>query len=258
MTLDFKKYKRAFAFGCSFTKYAYPTWADLIFNEIDGKCYNFGKQGSGNLAIASRIAEANKRFKFTEYDLVMVMYSSSCREDRYIDGQWQTYGNLYQSGYYDKNFVKNYVDPIGHIIRDLSLIDLSSKYIKSLPCDNIILYAFDINGEDANFRQSKIDDVLNVYIDSNPTTSVEKFLFPNGLKARTAHIQNGTEFIDVHPTTMDYLTYLSHIGIEVSQETKSYAYACEQIINEKLNFDKPKTIYQKFPEIFDRWDDSLF
>ena len=48
MHIDFNKYKRVFAFGCSFTNYIYPTWADLIMHEMpSAECYNFGKAGGG-------------------------------------------------------------------------------------------------------------------------------------------------------------------------------------------------------------------
>lgn len=258
MALDFKKYERAFAFGCSFTKYLYPTWADLIFNEIDGKCYNFGKQGSGNLAIASRIAEANTRFKFTENDLVMVMYSSACREDRYIDGQWQTHGNLYQSDYYDKNFVKNYVDPVGHIIRDLGLIELSMSYVKSLPCDAVILHAFDILGEEELFKNLETDEVLSIYSHVHNAPSVESVIFTNGISPRATYIKDGKDTQDSHPTTLDYLKYLTHVGIKLSDSTYVYAHACERKIEEKINLDQLDKLYQTFPEIFDRQQELLF
>ena len=49
---EFKKYKRVFAFGCSFTCYRWPTWADLIGKQCEGAEFrNYGKSGAGNLFI---------------------------------------------------------------------------------------------------------------------------------------------------------------------------------------------------------------
>ena len=46
---NWEKYKRVFAFGCSFTHYSYPTWANLIaYQNTDAEFYNFGKAGMGN------------------------------------------------------------------------------------------------------------------------------------------------------------------------------------------------------------------
>ena len=88
MITDLKKYKRIFAFGCSFTSYLYPTWADIIYKSMnpDVEFYNLGKSGGGNLFISHRIVEANKKYEFTENDLVVVMWSTHARIDFYKTG----------------------------------------------------------------------------------------------------------------------------------------------------------------------------
>ena len=45
--IDIKKYKRFFAFGCSFTRYEWITWADIIAYHIK-ESYNYGRSGGGN------------------------------------------------------------------------------------------------------------------------------------------------------------------------------------------------------------------
>ena len=35
-----------YTFGCSFTKYVWPTWADLLLSQVDGE--NWGMCGGGN------------------------------------------------------------------------------------------------------------------------------------------------------------------------------------------------------------------
>lgn len=94
--LEFSKYKRFFAFGCSFTKYCWPTWADIVSKEMpDAEYVNCGLHGSGNQLISYRIAEANTRYKFTDTDLVMVLWSTYFREDRWVNGKWLAHGNIY-------------------------------------------------------------------------------------------------------------------------------------------------------------------
>ena len=41
------KFKRAFVFGCSFTQYYWPTWADILGREFN-KFENWGQCGGGN------------------------------------------------------------------------------------------------------------------------------------------------------------------------------------------------------------------
>jgi hypothetical protein len=130
---DFKKYKRFFAFGCSMTQYNWPTWADILAKQIP-ESYNYGKSGAGNIYISAMVAEANMRYKFTKDDLVMVMWSTINREDRYYM-HWQTHGNLYNQDFYSKDFVKNYVDHRGQLIRDFALISLTTGLLDNIGCD---------------------------------------------------------------------------------------------------------------------------
>jgi hypothetical protein len=225
MLIDFPKYKRAFAFGCSFTKYDYPTWADLMFDQLPNiECYNFASPGGGNQFISSRIAEANVRFKFCETDLVMVMYTTVLREDRYIDGRWQTLGNIYNQRYYDTNFVKNYVDPFGFVLRDLALIELSIRYLQSLPCDILKLRADKIENEKPLFGD-KVQEAIELYKDLTDSfpPSLKETLYKNnwGKQIITRKDAAGKEFKDDHPLTIDYYNYLTYIGVNLSN--KAYA-----------------------------------
>ena len=54
--MKLKSTGRLFVFGCSFTKYYWPTWADIIGQEFE-YYENWGEIGSGNLRIAHRITE---------------------------------------------------------------------------------------------------------------------------------------------------------------------------------------------------------
>jgi hypothetical protein len=144
--LDLSKYNRFFAFGCSYTSHSLPTWADIVAAEMPHAAYyNFGQGGSGNLLISNRVAQANLKYKFNENDLVIVMFTSICREDRYIDGEWRTHGNVYNQDYYDKSFVKNYCDPFGYLIRDAALVEMTQTYLQSLPCQSLFFSMVDMS-----------------------------------------------------------------------------------------------------------------
>lgn len=224
--INFTKYKRVFAFGCSFTNYVYPTWADLIMHEMpQADCYNFGKAGGGNHFIACSIAEANTRFTFNEDDLVMVMYSTAFREDRYINGVWQTNGNIYNQCYYDKNFVKNYVDPVGCMVRDMALIEMSKKYLEMLPCDTFFLRASALEDEMKHFFDDNMEKVVelykDVYNDFPPT--LKDTMFPNGWKATILRGTGDNQHLDPHPLPIDYHDYLVKIGVNLTD--REYAVA---------------------------------
>jgi hypothetical protein len=252
MKIEFSKYKRVFAFGCSFTNYIYPTWADIIANEMpDAQFYNFAKNGGGNLLITSRLAEANHRFKFSETDLVMVMYTTSFREDRYINGSWVSKGNIYNQDFYPmRTFVAPFCQPTGMIIRDLAMIETSSQYIKSLPSDSLLLKAAPMDSELSWAMDSHILNIYKDLINSFPITLYESE-FPNGWgKGIPINENDGSIHYDSHPVTKDYYNYLLNLGINLTDRSKKYV----EEASTKLNRCKYRGIDfpREFPEL-DAW-----
>jgi len=75
--------KRFFSFGCSFTSWKWPTWNDYIGLNFD-EYYSLGCGGADNKNILYRLLQADKKYKFTSDDTVMVMFSSFNRMS-YID-----------------------------------------------------------------------------------------------------------------------------------------------------------------------------
>ena len=102
-----QKYKRFFAFGCSFTHYPWPTWADIIGQNIP-HYENWGMGGAGNQFIFNSIIECNRRNKFNEDDLVIVMWTSCSREDRYVDNGWLVAATENRETLYGKEWVKKF------------------------------------------------------------------------------------------------------------------------------------------------------
>ena len=86
----------------------WPTWADIVSKEMpDAEFYNFGLSGGGNPLISYRVAETNNRYKFTDTDLVMIMFSTYCREDRWVtDRKWIAGGNIFNNKFYPDSWVK--------------------------------------------------------------------------------------------------------------------------------------------------------
>jgi hypothetical protein len=67
--------KRFFAFGCSYTNWPHPTWADFIGINFE-EYYNYGKAGACNTYIANSFIEANEEHKFNkETDTIFIAMS---------------------------------------------------------------------------------------------------------------------------------------------------------------------------------------
>lgn len=79
---------RFFAFGCSFTRYMWPTWADIIGTKFPDRYFNFAVTGMGNQFIFHSIIYAFQKYKINKDDLIIVCWTAPEREDRYKDGKW--------------------------------------------------------------------------------------------------------------------------------------------------------------------------
>ena len=77
-----KKYNRFFAFGCSYTDYYWPTWANIIARDTGLPSQNWGYSGVGNIYIHHKMVEAKIKQSINDDDLVIVNWSSWHREDR--------------------------------------------------------------------------------------------------------------------------------------------------------------------------------
>lgn len=120
-------YQRIFTFGCSFTRYHWPTWADVLAVQSKLPTYNAAIAGLGNVGIAARLVEYDCKYHFTDTDLILVMWTSYIREDRYLMGEWQAHGNIFFNHYYDNNFVKKYWSADNDVIKNATAIILSNK-----------------------------------------------------------------------------------------------------------------------------------
>lgn len=107
--------KRFFAFGCSFTKYAYATWADLIGPNFE-EYYNYGRGGASNTFIMNRVIEVSQKFSFNaETDFVMIGLTGFGRFSYFeTDFGWRTDGEVrnYVQGNSEGVRLKNFVDTI--------------------------------------------------------------------------------------------------------------------------------------------------
>jgi len=243
MNIDFSKYKRFFAFGCSFTSYIWPTWADIVSKEMpNAEFYNFGKTGSGNLAISARVAEANNRFKFTDTDLVMVMFSTYCREDRWVEYEWMTKGDVFINNVYSKEWLMKFADERGYMIRDAALIDLTVRYLDALPSTTYAMLSVPfVTGSDSPNSDSSVpNDIKDVYIDT--FNKFKPSMFELELHGWDTDYK---KFRDGHPSPIKYYNYMEKIGFMFSDKTKQYALDSTKILMEE---ESRALVQARFPE----------
>lgn len=260
MNLDPSKYNRLFTFGCSFTEYRYPTWANIASKIFpNATFYNFGKAGAGNTLISNRITETHMKYNLCETDLVLVMWSTYCREDRWVPYDpkfkmpgWQCPGNIYSQEewpFVDDYYLKYYGQPITYLIRDLSTITMANEYLNSLPCDNLMMLSVPIDYQQ-DLEDSVTKEMLDAYrpvFDRFPPdifthemncqwTSDIKYIVPHKLNEPS---------VDYHPTPLNYYNYLKELGFPVTAEVEEYA---KESYDKLLNIKFEHELKEVFPE----------
>lgn len=228
--LDYAKVKRIFVFGCSFTQYCWPTWANMLHKEIpNAEFYNFGLCGSGNISIACKLSEMNYKMNFNEHDLIAIMWTTYCREDRYVskNNGWMMTGNIFTQNDYDKDFVEKFADPKGYMIRDLGLIVMTTNWIRNQPFQSILMPSVPFD-----YQQDEKDDSIKAILENYkpvlanyPKSMLELEL---EFKFTWGHIywkdKHKTEQVkDYHPSPLRYRNYLEKIGLPMTVTSYEYA-----------------------------------
>lgn len=137
---------KLYAFGCSFTHYAWPTWADFLGLEFDD-FENWGIAGIGNVAIANRVAECFVKNEITSKDTVVIQWSSHLRNDYHLFRDttkgddtlynWKTKGSIFNdlnNKLYDKKWLTNFFDEDSYIMYSLNAIYTTIELLKNKNC----------------------------------------------------------------------------------------------------------------------------
>lgn len=218
------------------TNYYWPTWADIIAREIP-ESYNYGQAGAGNLYISNQVTEANLRYKFNQDDLIMIMWSSISREDRYKGRGWITPGNIYTQGYFDDKFVDEWADSRGYLIRDLGLITMCKGMLDNLGIRYEMLNMapfVDIQFSKPHPKFVNGHDVLEFYKGTISSIKPDLLTFEcNGTWPQHPIKGPGQgQTADYHPSPAQHASYLKKLyaGIQFSPSTEAWIIDCDQIV----------------------------
>lgn len=142
------KDKRFFAFGCSYTNFNWPTWADII--GINFSFYkNYGKGGACNLYILQQFLEANETYKFNKDDLVIVMLTEYDRFTYITDKRVQCRGNFTRWISQSKDIEARHILVSGLWTNDLAVtnsyiaVRTMKDLLQNINCEYKILFGID-------------------------------------------------------------------------------------------------------------------
>lgn len=253
-----KTKSRLFALGCSFTNYAWPSWADIIGLEYD-VYENWAYPGLGNRAIAERVANLHAVKTLTPQDTVLIQWTSHLRHDWHANDSrhhtevgigWKTSGSIFNfinEEIFDKKWLKTFFDENSYMMHTLNHILLTKQFLESLGVNYYMTSMGYINKMNSDYpteaeeawhgetNTSEIDiwkDIPSLQIYKDKIFD-DKWIYPIGTFA-WKHKEKPYKFItpkgmpikDRHPTINQHNDYVQQIvkpKLGLSQNTHKVA-----------------------------------
>jgi hypothetical protein len=249
------KQKRFFAFGCSMTSFAWPSWADLIAMHNGADAYfNCGGPGTGNRTIMQMVHEADAICSFRPEDTVLVMLTSPWRNDTFIRGEWQPRGSVFNDAFGDhytpdwkSKFWSNEMGIMNTWLAAKSIYDLLTtrkvkfKILTALPYKTHQASEFfdgSLTDYDVSFYENELEKYLDVkrtlweYSNDGPYTKEDRYWFDD----MNCH--------DVHPTVIQHAHYVrDHLPEFYNEELEAAAQLVHGMIepaSHRVNYFKPE------------------
>lgn len=266
LQIDFAKYDRFFAIGCSFTNWHWPTWANIIAEQYPHmKFYNFGFPGMGNEYIQIMLNQLTHSEKFNSRDLVGIMWSTFHRRSSYRSGvvkkqvanschdyfnpdvgsleRWSTAGDMVHVQNLHGDSLDSW-DDRGFLIRDCAVIDTTSTVLEhanfgafqmmSVLPQHQVLY-------DASILATSKSDVYELYkhLPSKMISSDKDII--NTLDwtvDRTTvtwekpwtPVGSGDMEDDKHPSAIDWCNYLSASNFPVNSHIREHCQQADNVV----------------------------
>ena len=262
-----KKKRRLFAFGCSFTMYAWPTYADILGEHFD-VYENWAFPGLGNRAIAERVAECHIKNNFTEDDVVLVQWSTHIRNDWHTfesmqfdpnsylhvwfrnnhNVGWKTQGSIFNSSnrqyIYDNQWVSTFWDEHSYVMYNLNDMMLTQGLLTSTNCTWKMTSIGDFkklctdipNAHDENI--SDHDDIFkskpefeiykNVLEHENWLTPIGTYSWANSNDSYEFESDQGS-WLEVHPSHKQHLDYAENV-VNLKIDLSNYKVSVSDVI----------------------------
>ena len=253
---------RIFTFGCSFTSYSWPTWADIILYGNNG--YNLGISGGGYDSILYRIMEADRIFKFTSDDIAIVCLTTPIRWDLIMgEGDslsWECVGQVTTSK--NKKYLDTFYSIEGLLFKSFYNIILINDYLKKTnikyllgsvndPFSNVENYFNNIN------LSNKTIDLIS-YVKTNVELQLldfYSFLNKNESKKMWKISKKFKDQSDYHPRPKDHYRWvceilLKKIDIEIQLTEEMLTPIEKEIDLYTIYGEVEKSLIKQFPKYF--------
>lgn len=228
--LDLDKYKRVFTLGCSFTRYAWSSWADMLSMTMPhAEYHNQGVTGAGQMYIQTILSQLNTVYNFCETDLVVVMWSTFCRLDLYLycprekKHAWVLPGNIFSQAEYPEEMNPRWT-PQGFLMRDLAIIQNTHNWVQHEEFDFVSLLGQHpstimdfVYREIPDMCNHETQNVIDFYQDLISVFDPEKAYWqPDTRDDYVYYISAGD--IDYHPPIDFCMKYVQMMGVDLNKD----------------------------------------
>jgi hypothetical protein len=249
---------RLFVVGCSFTRYHWPTWANIVGRSFD-EYKNYAHSGIGNQGILERLNELVLFNNVGPGDNVIVQWTNPHRfdvhkvDDKIFRG-WIPKGDIFnKSSGYDHSFIKTFWHEGSYVMHTCNYVTLGKHLLENVGC-NWHFLSMDNLREDI-LRFSALHKYLEVFDDIDWLPPINNWFLESNLPKKTLTQPTGPVGIlsptrvkreDYHPTPMAHYQYAESfmkdkLNIELDKE---WAQTAEDILfNDITSYTHVREIY---------------
>lgn len=231
---------KLFTVGCSQTRYAWPTWADILgrsFSEFE----NWGHSGIGNRAIFERTVEMIKTSQVDETDMVMIQWTNPYRFDAHkinhdMPTRWASAGNITN---WPKNLLETIHCDFSYVYHTCNFIVGCKNFLENKNINFVFLTMNALKPYILNYKELEIyhDELAEItWMPPIYDWFVEQKLPIKEFSIKDyPHIKN---LKDEHPTPMAHFLYLEKHLPAVFDVTldRDWAAAAESIVWESKGY----------------------
>jgi hypothetical protein len=250
---------RLFTLGCSFTRYHWPTWANILSRSFD-HAENWGISGIGNRAIFERLVEINLTRKLNKGDLVIIQWTDPNRFDLHDKNtSWVGTGSLLDLGCNLPKVVREgFWNEKSYLMHTCNFVTAAATILDHSGCRYCFISMNDFVSELNRFeelgcyrpavRQFFKFEPIKDWFDRSGLPK-RKFSEPKKLFAKGALIRSGINFVkveDQHPSPWAHYLYLSHtvgpyLNITLDEQWSRKA---ETVLDDVVSYLQMQSIYQ--------------
>jgi len=200
-----------YAFGCSFTYYNWPSWADILGKYAD-EYKNYGECGAGNYYIFYNLMHFIINHQHKENDLIAVCWTNFFREDRIKNKKWFHSGPLAitDKKEFSESFINSFFDEDHYFERDRLFIITAIELLEAKKLNYIMFSIGEVSFKGRYLFKNKIKGYAEYKQKLLPSFG-ETVMKQIAKTKRPTMMSNQGPIPDLHPLPTEHLKYVEDI-----------------------------------------------